>query len=117
MAILDINHLIHESVMKSMADTPLDEITTKEAFLNSIVEEVKKFETKVTLPILQEAFSEVFENKDHIKFLQEKFTENEIFIEGFNIEESDDSQNPYSTAIGLIASGVGAKKYLISNAK
>lgn len=115
MATLDINQLIQESVTSSMGDTSADNKDVNEAFLESIVNEIKKSEDEVTLPVLQEAFAEVFENNENAEILKTKLTENEIFIEGFNkpIEESEVSEeNPLSTAIGLIASGVAVKKYL-----
>lgn len=117
MATLDINQLIQESVTKSMSDTPSDGKETTDAYLESIVTEVKKSEDQVTLPVLQEAFAEVFEDEEKTEALKTKLTENEIFVEGFNIpvEESETSEdNPLSTAIGLIASGVAAKKYMRS---
>ena len=117
MATLDINQLIQESVTKSMGSSPSDKATITDAFLNSIVEEVKKSETPITLRILQEAFADVFKSEDNVNLLKQKLTDSEVQIEGFNFESSDLSDNPFSTAIGLIASGVGAKKYLTSSGK
>ncbi len=115
MASLDINQLIQESVAKSMKNTLSDSKSTTEAYLESIVTEIKKSKDQVTLPILREAFAEIFENEENTEALKIKLTESKIFIEGFNvaIKEGDISEsNPLSTAIGLITSGIAVKKYL-----
>lgn len=105
MTVLDINQLIHESVTTTIeSDNPSDSLDT--SFMESVVKEVLASKDDVTVEVLQKAFPEVFENKDHLEVLKSELSKNNIFIEGLN-----GLNHELSTAIGLIASGVAVKQY------
>lgn len=123
MATIDINKLIQESVSKDMS-TDNDSSTTREAYLESIVTEVKKTEGDITVSILEEAFPEVFQDDELKGQFIERLNAEGVEIPGFNVQLESESEGEdkeisestsvgaMSTTIGLIASGLTARKYL-----